>query len=143
MTVGLAMGTPSSLVVSPGWGKPTHEWKSSAPRSPEYGGKSLKKNLQKLFALIFWWIQLSTFVHYFIVTMFCLLHYSRTPLNPFYTRHMASKYTHVTRTFGGKSMLQKINPPTAFQILFPRILNCLHAIVIHQMKDKECSISNI
>ena len=64
-------------------------------------------------------------------------------INPFYTRHMASKYTHVTRTFGGKSMLQKINPPTAFQILFPRILHCLHAIVIHQMKDKECSISNI
>ena len=63
--------------------------------------------------------------------------------NPFYTRHMASKYTHVTRTFGGKSMLQKINPPTAFQILFPRILHCLHAIVIHQMKDKECSISII
>ena len=63
--------------------------------------------------------------------------------NPFYTRHMASKYTHVTRTFGGKSMLQKINPPTAFQILFPRIFHCLHAIVIHQMKDKECSISNI
>ena len=49
----------------------------------------------------------------------------------------------ITRTFGGKSMLQKINPPTAFQIVFPRILHCLHAIVIHQMKDKECSISNI
>ena len=64
-------------------------------------------------------------------------------VNPFYTRHMARKYTHVTRTFGGKSMLQKINQPTAFQILFPRILHCLHAIVIHQMKDKECSISNI
>ena len=64
-------------------------------------------------------------------------------INPFYTRHMASKYTHVTITFGGKSMLQKINPPTAFQILFPRIFHCLHAIVIHQMKDKECSISNI
>ena len=27
--------------------------------------------------------------------------------NPFYTRHMASKYTHVTRTFGETSMLQK------------------------------------
>ena len=64
-------------------------------------------------------------------------------INPFYTSHMASKYTHVTRTFGGKSMLQKINPPTVFQILFPQVLHCLHAIVIHQMKDKECSISNI
>ena len=64
-------------------------------------------------------------------------------INPFYTSHMASKYTHVTRTFGEKSMLQKINPPTVFQILFPRVLHCLHAIVIHQMKDKECSISNI
>ena len=56
---------------------------------------------------------------------------------------MANKYTHVTRTFGGKSMLKKINPPTVFQILFPRKLHCLHAIVIHQIKDKECSISNI
>ena len=64
-------------------------------------------------------------------------------INPFYTSHMASKYTHVTRTFWEKSMLQKINPPTVFQILFPRVLHCLHAIVIHQMKDKECSISNI
>ena len=63
--------------------------------------------------------------------------------NPFYTRHMAIKYTHVTRTFGEKSMLQKINPPTVFQMLFPQVLHCLHAIVIHQMKDKECSISNI
>ena len=27
-------------------------------------------------------------------------------VNPFYTSHMASKYTHVTRTFGEKSMLQ-------------------------------------
>ena len=120
-------------------------------------------------------------------------------INPFYTRHMASKYphqwriqmvvlvarkpplamiflnqgfspllaqtftshlnlrlletppetnsgyatAHVIRTFGGKSMLQKINPPTVFPILFHRILHCLHAIVIHQMKDKECRISNI
>ena len=31
----------------------------------------------------------------------------RNMFNPFYTRHVASKYTHVTRTFGGKSMLQK------------------------------------
>ena len=59
-------------------------------------------------------------------------------INHFYTRHMASKYTHVTRTFGGKSMLQKINPPTVFQILFPRILHCLHAIVIHRLCVSHC-----
>ena len=40
---------------------------------------------------------------YFILN---ILH-SISFLNPFYTRHVASKYTHVTRTFGGKSMLQK------------------------------------
>ena len=30
----------------------------------------------------------------------------------------------IPRTFGEKSMLQKINPPTVFQILFPRLLHC-------------------